>query len=849
EGEANTATLGVGLHVYGSNNTITQAADLLACGTAGTGIRVDGSENKITVAEGVTVAADGEYGTGLLVSYGKDHEIVSAGTITANGTGGIAVRFDFGSNNNGDEVQYRGSWLWGSWNSDTKEWVSNSFTDAYNEDVGQYYDESGWPLNLDGALVKSFDISGTIEGSAAAVYIAARAYVQQINVLSGAAVTGDIISDWDPENKLIQYEVVNTDRSNADLTTLITFGRLAGENGQATSEADPDFSLAYSGNITGSKSLQLEVSGGSLEYSGTASVLSVTVKEGAELTGSGSYALSTIFADTENEKGGLFLNEGTFAPDTGLAAGDSAEDVTAVSIKGDYTQTSTGTLSLGFNGSAAANSLSITGAAVLAGALELAPVQDYYSGSVTLALADLVSAESLTIAEDGLAAAVSLASPTLTMTLAAEGEGTDTAYTIGTSRAANAYSQYAASGQQTDIARNFDELGQQDLTDLSGDAGDARNLLAAMDFSAADGSDLASAYKQLGPDTHTRAAQAVLDLQRTLTSQVVAGRLLSQAGTPAASAKASGQAMAAGDESAATGARVFATPMGGRNVNFASGGSDTSYYGLLAGAETDLALGQDNLTLGVHAAFLHIEGSAHTDDDITGDSLSLGLHGRWDPDMNLDAGAFGSVSPYVFGLARGGIETRHTDRKVAFNGFNRTAESDWTAPTFSAALGTGLDIRPSGTPGDSLVFGPVLWLDYTALWRPAFTEDNGRAADLDVEAATYQSLRSSLGARMNVRLHEGPDAARLAGSLDLSLAAVWNHEYLYDNGGTKASFAHFGSSSFTDRADVEDRDTFGGTLQLTGHLSDNVTLSLFGGIEEGRSTSDAHGGASLVWSF
>ncbi|MDO5538018.1 MAG: hypothetical protein Q4F72_10880, partial [Desulfovibrionaceae bacterium] len=82
-----------------------------------------------------------------------------------------------------------------------------------------------------------------------------------------------------------------------------------------------------------------------------------------------------------------------------------------------------------------------------------------------------------------------------------------------------------------------------------------------------------------------------------------------------------------------------------------------------------------------------------------------------------------------------------------------------------------------------------------------------------------------------------------------SLTAVWNHEYLYDNGGTKASFAHFGSTSFTDRADVADRDSFSGLLQLTGHLTEDVTLSLFGGLEQGRHTSDAKGGASLTWSF
>ncbi|MDO5537994.1 MAG: autotransporter outer membrane beta-barrel domain-containing protein, partial [Desulfovibrionaceae bacterium] len=541
---------------------------------------------------------------------------------------------------------------------------------------------------------------------------------------------------------------------------------------------------------------------------------------------------------------------------TGLAAGDGSDAAASVSIAGDYTQTEAGRLVLDISPAGAEDVLTVSGTASLAGTLTLAAARDYYGADFGLALADMVQAASLAVS-DSLAVELLAASPTLTMVLTNAGAAQGAEYIITASRAADAYSRYSLSGQQADLARNFDEIGQMDLSAATGDLGDARNLLTALDFSASDGTALPHAYRELGPDAYTRAGQASLALQRSLTAQIVNGRLLAPAAgqTAAMAASASSgrrreaQAMAAGDESpgrAEDGSmRVFATPMGGRNVSFSDGGADSSYYGLLAGAETDLSLGRDSLTLGVHAAFLHTEGSANDNDTTRGDNIALGLHGRYDPALSLDAGSLGTVSPYVMGLVRGGLETRHMEREVSFNGYRRKAESDWTAPTLSAMLGTGLDVRPCET----FVFGPVLWLEYTAMWRPEVGEEGGLASDLDLDAATYQSLRSSLGARMAVRLHDGPDAARLAGSLDLSLTAVWNHEYLYDNGATTARFAHFGSTSFTDRADVADRDTFGGMLQLTGHLSENVSLSLFGGLEQGSKTSDARGGASLVWSF
>ena len=89
-GKPNDNAWGIGLHVYGSYNDVTQAADLLSTGTYGTGIRLEGSGNVLRIAPDTVISADGAEGFGILVSYGKDHRIEHRGTVTALGTRGVA---------------------------------------------------------------------------------------------------------------------------------------------------------------------------------------------------------------------------------------------------------------------------------------------------------------------------------------------------------------------------------------------------------------------------------------------------------------------------------------------------------------------------------------------------------------------------------------------------------------------------------------------------------------------------------------------------------------------------------------------------------------------------------------
>lgn len=180
-GKYNTASYGVGLHVYGSRNNIFQKADLLTSGVAGIGIRIDGVGNKITVDKGIKVNADGDYGTGILVAYGKEHNITNNGEIKARGNQGIGVRFDFGNNTLGKDWAYIGSYILSLYGEDCSK----------SEDL-EYVKINGLkPDEINGALVENFNTSGYIEGKYASLYMSENAYVENINVFDGAVLKGN----------------------------------------------------------------------------------------------------------------------------------------------------------------------------------------------------------------------------------------------------------------------------------------------------------------------------------------------------------------------------------------------------------------------------------------------------------------------------------------------------------------------------------------------------------------------------------------------------------------------------------------------------------------------------------
>jgi hypothetical protein len=317
-GVYSTTELGVGLHIYGSNNNVTQAADILTSGIGAVGIRIDGIQDTVTVAKDAKVCADGKNGAGILVAYGKENTVHIDGVVTATGTNGNGVQFDFGANSLGGDKEYRGSYIWYGRSVSP---VDGAIT--FSTNLKPSYETSKAEFSEFAGPMGSLEIAGTLVGSGNAVDIAKNAFVNKIDVLDGAAIEGNITSDWkhfsdelyggkwsnDSEPLKLQYNNGYYVYSSyiPDLVTNLNFNTSGPIN--------------YSGNIKGADNIRLNVNNGTLNYTGAADVIDVEIAEGASLLGSGSYKVNDMSASLasgfSDPQMGKVINHGTIGATTG----------------------------------------------------------------------------------------------------------------------------------------------------------------------------------------------------------------------------------------------------------------------------------------------------------------------------------------------------------------------------------------------------------------------------------------------------------------------------------------------------------------------------------------------------
>lgn len=458
-GQYNQATQGVGLHIYGERNTLTQAADLLSAGPGGVGVRVDGSENTFIIPESTRIHAQGWYGRGLQFSYGREHTIVQRGEVRAEGEDGVAALFDFGNNVMGnfedgiEGGEYRGSWLL--------------------NDRGTLIPADSLPLALQGALIKDYHLAGLLSGNKAAIQISKNAQVENINIMQGARIQGDILSDY------------STRQSNGELfVTHVNFGQKADEQGRATLQADPDFRLRYDGNIQGVDNLAVVIAGGESSLNGQHQLHGLRVDAGATLSGNSRYAINSE---------GKFSNHGTLSP------GNSFGQMT---IQGDFVQAPEGRILIEAD-TRQHDRIEVQGLAQLAGELKLQLQPDWYADGWSLSQNTVFQATQTQGGFDLLTA--SLSSPSLSV------HANNGGWSV--SRQAAAYSPYAGNPNAGAVGRSLEQASTDSQRPLA-------SIYQALDFSSADGSEIGDALNQLSAGAYGAQLAASVRREQLVSEQL-----------------------------------------------------------------------------------------------------------------------------------------------------------------------------------------------------------------------------------------------------------------------------------------------------------------------------------------
>ncbi|MDO5531625.1 MAG: autotransporter outer membrane beta-barrel domain-containing protein [Sutterella sp.] len=849
-----TQSYAVGVHVYGSLNSISVEADQLADGAESFGIRVDGVMNTVTVQTGVTVSADGTNGTGIAFTYGNGHTLTIAedATVSAAGTGGKALAFDFGGNALGATTEYRGSFIQSYYTQDSE-------TGTYSwKNSG----EDPTTTALTGALMEEVNISGKISApSGKAIYISPNALVSVINVLDGAEITGDIVSEWnalstltwnETEQKYLLSAQVNlgdgydirartwctSETEVPDLTTEMVFG--------SDEDTANEFLFSYTGTISGASGLRLTFGSGTSVMSGSFSVLGAVVKAGATVAGESTWTLTakdeTTYARVSDDSGfvqGALVNSGSLwsTAATGL-----------VTISGNYIQKDSGTILTGVKTDGSLSGLTVTGEMLLpsstagsAGSADsgistasaasqfnvsLIPDAGYWADGATVS-----PAANAVVATDG-AGATKLAlgdsvnaswntavfetvSKTLTMT--ENGDGSVTlarkagAYTAllasaredladGTTSAATAAAASAALSSAT-VASIASLL---DANAGTATGANAQALIASLDF-AQDTGRAAAQLGELTGDAHMSAVRAQFAVER-LVDRTLARR-------PA--------------DAAVTGRHVWAQPFGGRLADNTAGAHSRTKAAGLAGGVTLASAGQE---IGWQMAAAYFSESNNLKAKTRGQGLWLGgsLASSIDP-----------ADTWWFDLSgRLGLANVKTERVQTAIGSSQEAEGTRISATLAGKVGPRLELA------DVLSVRPAVGLTGTVLRTPSKTED--KVGGLEIDDAWYRSLRAQIG----VSAETAPISSAVTGfSWKWTANAGYERELLQDAGEFKAGIAGM-TGSFSQRVDWNDRNRWivGGGLELANEQGFTAALRVETELTHGDGAA-VTGGAELRWRF
>ena len=282
------------------------------------------------------------------------------------------------------------------------------------------------------------------------------------------------------------------------------------------------------------------------------------------------------------------------------------------------------------------------------------------------------------------------------------------------------------------------------------------SLLAAIDFSSPDGSDVRQALTVLQPGLHADAARSLIASQSTFT-----------AWRHDALQRAS---------HTCNGRYVYATPFGKHESRSAGGnGWRADEAGVFLGMESVT----DGNVFSLHGTLakkrLKSKLERGTADDA---SLTAGADALWRPQSSAWHLAAGVSASY---------DAVHAKRRAVFAESHFAANDKYSVWGLGAFAGTGGTWQTAG-----FTLTPYARLSTQVLRQDAVKEHSDAGAALKIRHATLQSLASSLGVRAaaSAKASDGTNA-------DFSASTAWNHEFLSRYGKLHAAFREADNASFT----------------------------------------------------
>jgi autotransporter-associated beta strand protein len=554
----------------------------------------------------------------------------------------------------------------------------------------------------------------------------------------------------------------------------VTFGT------NSTLNITPTGNLTIQTNVTVNNQSTLNVDG-ILTASNTVSVL-----YGSTLSGIG-----TI--------NGNVLNGGLLSPGSAFVNNPTGQ----LTINGNLTQTSTGTMLIQVAGAGSFSSIYVNGTAVLGGTMAVNPI------GYTMQFGDQYQFLTATGGITGAFDSINMPSGYRGRFLLGNNNTTGSLLV-----APQSYTQLATTQNQLNVATALDSF----IPATSGDkltVSTALDKLASSQYQQAFEAIQPTIYQSLGTIAFNLANAQNMELNQRLWNQRIAGSGFSMNGfadnTPIWEGMGDGNSVTDPSKDIlrqgpdnrwglfVDGNGIFAQA---NSANMLPGYNAQS-GGITAGVSFRV---NPTITVGAYTGYEGTYAKYNAGSSLADNSVRFGLFGTYG---KQDGKGF-----YGNAVVGGAYNNYRVTRNISFSGLNRTANSTPSAGELDTMLAAGYNFRPG-----NWTFGPITSLQYTYLGVNSFNESGAQSLDLAAQGWNTSSLLYSLGAQA-AYTWKATKNLTIVPQINLS----WQHEFLQNPYTINSTM---GGAYFANLSATPIRDFLYGGVGMTLEFKERWFTSIF----------------------